>query len=177
MIIIVIPFSKVFQDYCFFFFLPSTSLWGVYSETFIHRYSIPLTHAFTNLCMIFFPSHVHPALCLFPLVTVHTVEYESFPTINYCNDLVNCRCLVLHCMHRILALELKWKVFIEGGSAWTERSEIRPASGGTDRDHIRHFYSEPDGHRLGSIFTHLVRFRYRCVIPVQLGLNLSLIHI
>ena len=57
------------------------------------------------------------------------------------------------------------------GSAWTERSQIRAASGSTDRDHIRHFYSEPDGHRLGSIFTHLVRFRYRCVIPVQLGLN------
>ena len=26
----------------------------VYSETFIHRYGIPLTHAFTRLCMIFF---------------------------------------------------------------------------------------------------------------------------
>ena len=38
----------------FVFFLPSTSLWGVYSETFIHRYSIPLAHAFTRLCMIFF---------------------------------------------------------------------------------------------------------------------------
>ena len=37
------------------FFLPSTSLWGVYSETFIHRYNIPLTHALTRLCMICFP--------------------------------------------------------------------------------------------------------------------------
>ena len=49
--------------YIFFFFssffsppfLPSTSLWGVYSETFIHRYNIPLTHALTRLCMICFP--------------------------------------------------------------------------------------------------------------------------
>ena len=38
----------------FCFVLPSTSLWGVYSETFIHRYNIPLTHAFTRLCMNFF---------------------------------------------------------------------------------------------------------------------------
>ena len=46
-----------------FLLLPSTSLWGVYSETFIHRCNIPLTHAVTRLCMSF-PSHVHPALCL-----------------------------------------------------------------------------------------------------------------
>ena len=38
-----------------FFFLPSTSLWGFYSKTSIHRYSIPLSHAFTRLCMIFVP--------------------------------------------------------------------------------------------------------------------------
>ena len=50
----------------------STSLWYVYSERFIHRYNIPLAHAFTRLCMICF-SHVHPALCLFPLVTVCTI--------------------------------------------------------------------------------------------------------
>ena len=36
----------------FFSFLPSTSLWSVYSETFIHRYNIHLTHS--RLC-IFFP--------------------------------------------------------------------------------------------------------------------------
>ena len=68
---------------CVFFvviFLPSTSLWGVYSETFIHRYSIPLTHAFTSLCMIF-PSHVHPAICLFPLVTVCTIFVFKLLTI------------------------------------------------------------------------------------------------
>ena len=52
---------------CFLFFvLPSTSLWGVYSETFIHHYNIPLAHSFTRLCMIpppppFFSSHVCPA--------------------------------------------------------------------------------------------------------------------
>ena len=45
----------VFLFVCFVLFLPSTSLWGVYSETFIHRYNIHLTHAFTRLCMIFFP--------------------------------------------------------------------------------------------------------------------------
>ena len=33
----------------FSFFLPSTSLWGFYSKTFIHHYSIPLTHSFTHL--------------------------------------------------------------------------------------------------------------------------------
>ena len=32
------------------------------------------------------------------------------------------------------------------GSAWPERSHIRLASGETDRDHIRHFHSGPDGH-------------------------------
>ena len=41
--------------FVFFVFLPSTSLWGFYSETFIHRYSISLAHAFTRLCMIFVP--------------------------------------------------------------------------------------------------------------------------
>ena len=48
-------FNAALSFFFFFFFLPSTSLWGVYSETFIHRYSIPLTHAFTRLCMIFSP--------------------------------------------------------------------------------------------------------------------------
>ena len=67
-------FSLAWTDFFFFFFFwPSTSLWGFYSETFIHRYSIPLTHAFTRLCMISPPSHVQPALCLFPLVTVCTI--------------------------------------------------------------------------------------------------------
>ena len=40
------PDSSVF---CFVFcFLPSTSLWGVYSKTFIHHYNIPLAHSFTD---------------------------------------------------------------------------------------------------------------------------------
>ena len=43
------------------------------AETLIHHYNIPLTHSFTCLCTIVFPPHVHPALCLFPLVTVCTV--------------------------------------------------------------------------------------------------------
>ena len=42
-------------------------MWCVYSETFIHHYNIPLAHAFTRLCMIFFfffsLTYVHPALC------------------------------------------------------------------------------------------------------------------
>ena len=60
------------------------------------------------------------------------------------------------------------------GSAWTERSQIRPASEETDRDHVRNFYSGPDGHRsirIGSVFVHLARYRYRCVIPDPPGLN------
>ena len=44
-----------FFFFFFFFSLPSTSLWGFYSETFIHRYSISLAHAFTRPCMIFAP--------------------------------------------------------------------------------------------------------------------------
>ena len=46
------PFFFFF--FFFLFFFPSTSLWGIYSKTFIHRYNIPLTHAFTRLCMICF---------------------------------------------------------------------------------------------------------------------------
>ena len=58
------------------------SLWGVYSETFIHHYDIPLAHSFT--CFVwFFPSHVHPALCLFPLVTVCTVFVFRLFTIKH----------------------------------------------------------------------------------------------
>ena len=36
------------------------SLRGIYSETFIHRYNIPLAHSFKHLCMIyvFFFPHV-----------------------------------------------------------------------------------------------------------------------
>ena len=83
---------------CCCFVLPSTSLWGVYSETFIRHYNILLAHAFTRLCMTCTPCtvplplglcmtctpctmplplghsvHVHPALSLFPLVTVYTI--------------------------------------------------------------------------------------------------------
>ena len=53
------------------------------------------------------------------------------------------------------------------GSAWTERSQIRAASGATDRDHIRRLCSGPDGHRpirIGSVFLQLTRFQYRCFI-------------
>ena len=55
--------------------LPSTPLRGVYSETFIHRYNIPLAHSFTRLyifcfCVVVF-APVHPALSLFPLVSVY----------------------------------------------------------------------------------------------------------
>ena len=64
------------------FFFSSTSLWGIYSETFVHRYNVPLTHAFTCLCTIFF-SHVHPALCLFPLVTVSTILVFKLFTIKH----------------------------------------------------------------------------------------------
>ena len=55
-------FSCFFFFFLLFFFLPSTSLWGFYSETFIHRYSIPLAHAFTRLCVIFVP-HMYIPHC------------------------------------------------------------------------------------------------------------------
>ena len=60
--------------------LPSTSLWGVYSETFIRHYNIPLAHSFTRLYMFLFLcfSHVHPALFLFPLVTVERSNWVSW---------------------------------------------------------------------------------------------------
>ena len=38
--------------------LLSTSLWGVYSETFIHHYNIPLAYSFTRLCMLLFFLHI-----------------------------------------------------------------------------------------------------------------------
>ena len=40
-------------------FLPSTSLCGIYSETFIHHYNVPLAHSFMHLCMIDFFPHMH----------------------------------------------------------------------------------------------------------------------
>ena len=52
-------------------------------------------------------------------------------------------------------------------SVWTERSQIRPASGETDPDHIRYFCSGPYGHcliRIRSVFVHLARILYGCVI-------------
>ena len=73
--------SQLDTVFVLFCFLPSTSLWGVYSKTFIHRYCIPLTNAFTRLCMSFF-SHVHPALCLFPFgYSVHNFSFLSFELI------------------------------------------------------------------------------------------------
>ena len=50
-------FSFFFSCFFILFFLvfsfswPSTSLWDVYSETFIHRYNIPLAHAFTRFSL------------------------------------------------------------------------------------------------------------------------------
>ena len=44
------------------------------------------------------------------------------------------------------------------GSAWPEQSQIWPAYSETGLDHIRHFYSGPDGHRpirIGSVYLHL----------------------
>ena len=71
----------------FFFLFPSTSLWGIYSETLIHHYNVPLAHAFTCLCMtctyctlplpLGHSVHVHPALCLFPWVTVYMYILHS----------------------------------------------------------------------------------------------------
>ena len=65
---------------------PSTSMWGVYSETCIHHYNIPLAPSFTRLCIITPPppqhhqhhhQHHYPPKCsscniLVSLVTVYT---------------------------------------------------------------------------------------------------------
>ena len=72
----LIFFLKCLQKSSVFFFfslsfLPSTSLWGFYSETFIHRYSIPLTHAFTRLCVIFFPHMYIPHYNYYNLSLIH----------------------------------------------------------------------------------------------------------
>ena len=57
----------------FLSFLPSTSLWGVYSETFIYHYSIFLDHAFTRLCMTC-------TSCIMPLALGQSVQvlYSCF---------------------------------------------------------------------------------------------------
>ena len=43
-----------FFNYYFFSMLPSVWMWGIYSETSIHYYNIPLNHSSTRLCMIHF---------------------------------------------------------------------------------------------------------------------------
>ena len=58
-----------------FVFLPSTSLCGVYSETFIHHYNVPLAHSFTHLCMTFFPTCTS---CIMPLPLGSQCEQFSF---------------------------------------------------------------------------------------------------
>ena len=72
-------------SFSFFSHLPCTSLWGVYSPRFIHHFNIPLAHSFTCLFFVsFFPSsHVYPALCLLPLVTVCTVFVFRLFTIKH----------------------------------------------------------------------------------------------
>ena len=53
-------------------FLPSTSLWGVQfiqKRPSIIAIFLSLTHS--HIFVWFFSSHVHPALCLFPLLTVY----------------------------------------------------------------------------------------------------------
>ena len=67
-----------------FSMLPSTSTWGVYSETSIHRYSIPLAHPFTRLCIITsFFSQVLPALYFFPLGhSIHNFVCKLYPHLN-----------------------------------------------------------------------------------------------
>ena len=41
-------------NFYFFSMLPSVWMWGIYSETSIHYYNIPLNHSSTRLCMINF---------------------------------------------------------------------------------------------------------------------------
>ena len=53
-----------------FLFCQSTSLWGVYSETFIHRYNVPLAHSLTRLCMIYFLHMCIPHSASSPWYTV-----------------------------------------------------------------------------------------------------------
>ena len=54
----------------------------LFKKTFVRHYNVPLAHSIGRLCMIFFHVHVHPALCVFPLVTVCTIFILSFVTIN-----------------------------------------------------------------------------------------------
>ena len=54
-------FSFLFLLFFFLSFLsPSTSMWGVYSETCIHHYNIPLAPSFTRLCIINSPTPPPP---------------------------------------------------------------------------------------------------------------------
>ena len=53
----IFPMSFTTPFFFFSFFVPSTSTWGVYSETFIHHYNITLAHSFTCL---FFITYINP---------------------------------------------------------------------------------------------------------------------
>ena len=58
-----------------FLCVPSTSLWGVYSETFIHRYNIHLIHVFTRVCMIFFLTYTSRTMPLPLGYSVHNFHF------------------------------------------------------------------------------------------------------
>ena len=63
-----------------FFLLQSTSLWGIYSKTFIHHYNIARTHSFTHLFFFFFfwnePNNT--IICLKKKWTAHS-KYRTPP--------------------------------------------------------------------------------------------------
>ena len=71
------------------------------------------------------------------------------------------------------------------GSAWLERSQIRPASGERVLFHIRHFYSGPDGQwstRFGSVFGKIQgdsrKFldRFKSYFGSQISQSLNAVH-
>ena len=94
--------AAFFLLFFFFFFflpvLPSTSMWGTYSETLIHHYNIPLTHTFTCLYVKIFSRRTS----FFPISLVWT----PFHGLNVLSELQPARCLGfgIHLMPRLCFL-------------------------------------------------------------------------
>ena len=64
---------------CVCVMLPCTSMWGVYPETSIHHYNIPLSHSFTHLCTIFFIFHAFILHSIPPTTTRSQYTPVSWP--------------------------------------------------------------------------------------------------
>ena len=84
---IILLFFVVVVSFSFFSMLPSTSMWGVYSETSIHHYNTLLAHSFTRICMIPFficsSCTIPPPPPPLSPVTVFTCSFVSFITFDH----------------------------------------------------------------------------------------------